>query len=181
MPNFSDLFASGGGKLRFQKFTSSGTFYPPAPLVAAGGNCWVKLKGGGGPGSVPGSYGNSMSVGGSTTFAALTARGGVGGISTERAQIGGAGMPFGGTAYNGSHAFGGGGTATSSAGEAGTGNGGGGYHGENSMGGGAGFEVESIVTITAPTPVVIGAGGAPFTPGYGNSGGSGYVLIYWLE
>jgi hypothetical protein len=46
------LFMTGGGKLRYQDFTTSGTFTPSAKLVANGGACFVILIGGGGGGSV---------------------------------------------------------------------------------------------------------------------------------
>lgn len=41
---------SGRGKLRYQDFTSSGTFTPSAELLAKGGQCFVILIGGGGAG-----------------------------------------------------------------------------------------------------------------------------------
>lgn len=41
---------AGGGKLRYQDFTSSGTFTPSAELLAKGGQCFVILIAGGGAG-----------------------------------------------------------------------------------------------------------------------------------
>lgn len=52
MAGISDLLpASGGGKLRYQVFTSSGTFTPSAKLLANGGQCLVERIGGGGSGA----------------------------------------------------------------------------------------------------------------------------------
>ena len=52
MSNLSDFLASGGGKLRYQEFTSSGTFTPSAALLANGGQCYIEAIGGGGSGGV---------------------------------------------------------------------------------------------------------------------------------
>lgn len=50
MSNLSDFISAGGGKLRYQEFTSSGTFTPSATLIANGGQCFVEAIGGGGSG-----------------------------------------------------------------------------------------------------------------------------------
>ena len=50
MSNLSDFLASGG-KLRYQEFTSSGTFTPSAALLANGGQCYYELIGGGSSGA----------------------------------------------------------------------------------------------------------------------------------
>lgn len=50
MSNLSDFISAGGGKLRYQEFTSSGTFTPSATLLANGGQCFVEAIGGGGSG-----------------------------------------------------------------------------------------------------------------------------------
>lgn len=52
MSNLSQFLSSGGGKLRYQVFTSSGTFTPSAALLANGGQCYVEAIGGGGSGGV---------------------------------------------------------------------------------------------------------------------------------
>jgi len=52
MSNLSDFLSSGGGKLRYQEFTSSGTFTPSAALLANGGQCYYELIGGGGSGAI---------------------------------------------------------------------------------------------------------------------------------
>lgn len=51
MSNLSDFLSSGGGKLRYQEFTSSGTFTPSAALLAKGGQCYYELIGGGSSGA----------------------------------------------------------------------------------------------------------------------------------
>ena len=51
MSNLSQFLASGGGKLRYQDFTSSGTFTPSAALLANGGQCYYELIGGGSSGA----------------------------------------------------------------------------------------------------------------------------------
>lgn len=51
MSNLSDFLASGGGKLRYQEFTSSGTFTPSDALLANGGQCYYELIGGGSSGA----------------------------------------------------------------------------------------------------------------------------------
>ena len=50
MSNLSDFISRGGGKLRYQEFTSSGTFTPSAALLANGGQCYYELIGGGSAG-----------------------------------------------------------------------------------------------------------------------------------
>lgn len=52
MSNLSDFISRGGGKLRYQEFTSSGTFTPSAALLANGGQCYYELIGGGSSGAV---------------------------------------------------------------------------------------------------------------------------------
>lgn len=44
-------FIGGGGKLRYQEFTASGTFNPSAKLLANGGQVFLDLRAGGGGGS----------------------------------------------------------------------------------------------------------------------------------
>lgn len=60
MSNLSEFLGSGGGKLRYQEFTSSGTFTPSAKLLANGGQVYYELIGGGGSGAVS----NQSSCGG---------------------------------------------------------------------------------------------------------------------
>ena len=48
--NISQFLSSGGGKLRYQEFTSSGTFTPSSRLIANGGQCFVTALAGGGSG-----------------------------------------------------------------------------------------------------------------------------------
>lgn len=50
MSNLSDFIRAGGGKLRYQEFTSSGTFTPSSRLIANGGQCFVTALAGGGSG-----------------------------------------------------------------------------------------------------------------------------------
>lgn len=59
MSNFSSFLpaAAGGGTIKFQEFTSSGTFTPSAALLAKGGWVWLTLVGGGGGGSAYKGYG----------------------------------------------------------------------------------------------------------------------------
>ena len=52
MSNLSDFISRGGGKLRYQEFTSSGTFTPSAALLANGGQVYYELIGGGGSGAI---------------------------------------------------------------------------------------------------------------------------------
>ena len=52
MSNLSDLISAGGGKLRYEEFTSSGTFTPSAALLAKGGQVYYELIGGGSSGAV---------------------------------------------------------------------------------------------------------------------------------
>lgn len=63
MSQLSQFIMSGGGKLRYQDFTSSGTFVPSAKLLANGGQCFVTLIGGGGGGGYA-SSGTGASSGG---------------------------------------------------------------------------------------------------------------------
>ncbi len=48
--NISQFLSSGGGKLRYQEFTSSGTFTPSSRLIANGGQCFVTALAGAGSG-----------------------------------------------------------------------------------------------------------------------------------
>ena len=48
--NLSQFLSSGGGKLRYQEFTSSGTFTPSSRLIANGGQCFVTALAGAGSG-----------------------------------------------------------------------------------------------------------------------------------
>jgi len=41
---------AAGGTLNYQEFLASGTFYPPAKLLAKGGRVFIELRGGGGGG-----------------------------------------------------------------------------------------------------------------------------------
>lgn len=50
-----------GGTLNYQEFLSSGTFYPPARLLAKGGKVFIELRGGGGGG---GGGNTSSAIGG---------------------------------------------------------------------------------------------------------------------
>lgn len=54
MSNLSDFISAGGGKLRYQEFTSSGTFTPSATLIANGGQAFFELIGGGSSGAISG-------------------------------------------------------------------------------------------------------------------------------
>lgn len=56
------MAAGGGGKLRFQDFTSSGTFTPSAALLAKGGQVYYELIGGGSSGAV--GYSGVAAIGG---------------------------------------------------------------------------------------------------------------------
>ena len=58
MSNLSDFISAGGGELRFQDFTSSGTFTPSAALLAKGGRVYYELIGGGSSGAI----GHSIAV-----------------------------------------------------------------------------------------------------------------------
>ena len=63
----SSIGGGSGGKLRYQEFTSSGTFTPSATLLANGGQCNLLLVGGGGGG------------GGGVSYAGFSGAGGCGG------------------------------------------------------------------------------------------------------
>lgn len=52
MSNLSDFIGGGGGNLRFQDFTTSGTFTPSAALLAKGGRVYYELIGGGSSGAI---------------------------------------------------------------------------------------------------------------------------------
>lgn len=62
MSNLSDFLASGGGKLRYQEFTSSGTFTPSAALLAKGGQVYYELIGGGSSGAI--GHASAAAIGG---------------------------------------------------------------------------------------------------------------------
>ena len=63
MSNLSDFIGGGGGgELRFQDFTASGTFTPSAALLAKGGQVYYELIGGGSSGAV--GYSNAAAIGG---------------------------------------------------------------------------------------------------------------------
>lgn len=63
MSNLSDFIGGGGGgELRFQDFTSSGTFTPSAALLAKGGQVYYELIGGGSSGAI--GYTNAAAIGG---------------------------------------------------------------------------------------------------------------------
>ena len=48
--NISQVLSSGGGKLRYQEFTSTGPFTPSSRLIANGGQCFVTALAGAGSG-----------------------------------------------------------------------------------------------------------------------------------
>ena len=48
--NISQFLSSGGGKLRYQEFTSTGPFTPSSRLIANGGQCFVTALAGAGSG-----------------------------------------------------------------------------------------------------------------------------------
>lgn len=76
MSNLSQFspFAGGGGKLRYQEFTGSGTFTPSATLVANGGAVSLLLIGGGqGGGSGSPSIGGYGGNGGQVLYTMATA------------------------------------------------------------------------------------------------------------
>ena len=56
MSNLSEFMSAGVGKLRYQEFTSSGTFTPSAALLAKGGRVYYELIGGGRSGAIGYSY-----------------------------------------------------------------------------------------------------------------------------
>ena len=62
MSNLSQFLSSGGGKLRYQEFTSSGTFTPSAALLANGGRVYYELIGGGSSGAI--GHSNAAAIGG---------------------------------------------------------------------------------------------------------------------
>ena len=91
--NLSQFLSSGGGKLRYQEFTSSGTFTPSSRLIANGGQCFVTALAGGGSGGaarIPSTTTLSQACGGDagqlvegmvTVSAATTVTIGAGGTS----------------------------------------------------------------------------------------------------
>ena len=101
MSNLSDFLASGGGKLRYQEFTSSGTFTPSAALLANGGQCYIdEAIGGGGSGGVQinSGAGVASACGGDagayicgpvTVSGAVTVTIGAGGTAVSRSGISG--------------------------------------------------------------------------------------------
>ncbi|WP_265281264.1 hypothetical protein [Verminephrobacter aporrectodeae] len=54
MTKFTDLAPRSGSKLRYQRFTTSGTFSPSAALLEAGGQVFFEAAGGGGGGGSAG-------------------------------------------------------------------------------------------------------------------------------
>ena len=72
MSVLTDFFPTGGGKLRFQEFLTSGTFTPSAKLLADGGWVFVQMAGGGGGGGAATAGGVvSGGNGGTTSFGSV--------------------------------------------------------------------------------------------------------------
>lgn len=179
-------------KIVSQIFTSSGTFTPPASLVALGGGCFVRVIGGGGGGGGGSTSGTVGGDGSSSSIGGVTARGGSGGGGGPN-PFGGIGRVNGSAGYNPNGGIGGdaggpsagpasvGAAAPSNSGAGGCG-GGNNYSGNGGGGGGSGTVEESPLVITSATSVTVGAGGSGGSGGKaGGAGGSGKVMVWWYE
>lgn len=99
LSSFSPFSSGGGGALKYQEFTSSGTFTPGATLVANGGQVWVQLVSGGASGAGGGSSGFAGGGGGAgglkinpfTATSAQTVTIGAGGTGVSSSTDGNAG------------------------------------------------------------------------------------------
>jgi len=174
MSNLSDFLSSGGGKLRYQAFTSSGTFTPSAALLANGGQCYIEAIGGGGSGGVQiNSTGASASACGGDAGAYICGPVTVSGAVTVTIGAGGTAVSLSGVTGNtsgnagGNTTFGALLTAPGGAGGRGdnTGNAGAGGNGAGSIGG----------YVTDVTSVLSARGGVGMN---GKAGGGGGSAIY---
>ena len=199
MANLSQFMA--GGKLRYQLFTSSGTFTPSAKLLANGGQVFLEMAGGGGAGAAEYTWGSIYNVGGgggssflktaTTVLAPVTVIIGAGGQAGRSgsdsfglnaiAPGDGGNTSFGSVVcYGGRKGAGWRGGASGSQGQPGFN----GIHvsasflqdgnGGGSGGGGAG-------RLSGEANTGGGGAGANGLSVYSGAGGSGYCLVYWFE
>lgn len=191
MSNISQFFGSGG-KLRYQEFTSSGTFTPNEKLLANGGQVWVLLVGAGqagqnGSASFNGRGGNGGSVlvqpfvvagpvtvsigaggaanlanGGNSSFGGLVALGGATDVSRIGGGAGGAGSYPQG--QSGAYGFGGGGSGAAGSTQVQ------GACGGGKAPGGAGASNSGG-----------GGGGGSVDQSASGAGGSGFCRVWWYE
>ena len=198
MANLSQFMA--GGKLRYQLFTSSGTFTPSAKLLANDGQVFLEMAGGGGAGAAEYTWGGIYKVGGgggssflktaTTVLAPVTVIIGTGGQAGNSGNHVGAGViapgDGGNTSFGSIVCYGGRkgdawrGGAAGSQGQPGSN---GIYvsdilrqdgNGGGSGGGGAGRLNGEDNTGGGGA----GVSGMSVTSG---AGGSGYCLVYWFE
>ena len=198
MANLSQFMA--GGKLRYQLFTSSGTFTPSSKLLANGGQVFLEMAGGGGGGGFGYNWGGIFSAGGgggssflktATTVSALVTvligAGGQAGNSGNHAGVGAIEPGDGGNTSFGSIVCYGGRKADAWRGGAAGSQGQPGSNGiyvsgsvrQDGNGGGSGGGGAGRLNGEANT----GGGGAG-TSGIAvtsGAGGSGYCLVYWFE
>lgn len=158
-------FLASSGKLRYQDFTTSGTFTPPAKLVANGGQCLVILIGGGGGGaSSGGGVSSGLESGRNSTLRVQHTTI----LTPTTVTVGIAGAPGVGDSSPGSSG------GTSSLGTiSSTGGIGGAWYG-------SGYRAPISDLIEMYVPGNYGRGGAPGTAS-GTAGGSGFVRIIWTE
>ena len=197
MANLSQFMA--GGKLRYQLFTTSGTFTPSAKLLANGGQVFLEMAGGGGGGAAAVFGGASMASGGggssflktaTTLLAPVTVTIGAGGQAGKSGGAQGAGFispgDGGNTSFGSVVCYGGRKGDSSQGGAAGSQ----GQPGSNGMyvassfrqdgnGGGSGGGGAGRLNGEANTGGG-GAGASGFTA-FSGAGGSGYCLVYWFE
>jgi hypothetical protein len=196
----------GGGKLRYQEFTSSGTFTPSAQLVANGGQC-MAMAVGGGAGSLGKASGALTASGGGNAgeviIRPITITSGVSvaiGAGGGAGVAGGLGSTPGNTSVGSLVALGAqrsfntdvGGSGACSVGNSmhgglgifGFAGGGGPGNGGAKDGGARGTGGGEYVGIAA-TPNTGGGGGGLAASTHaainGGAGGSGFVRVWWFE
>lgn len=198
MANLSQFMA--GGKLRYQLFTSSGTFTPSAKLLANGGQVFLEMAGGGGAGAAEYTWGSNYNVGGgggssflktaTTILAPVTVIIGAGGQAGRSRDEYGVGViapgDGGNTSFGSVVCYGGRKGANRRGGAAGSQ----GQPGSNGIyvspsflqdgnGGGSGGGGAGRLNGEANTGG--GGAGANGASAYSGAGGSGYCLVYWFE
>lgn len=197
MANLSQFMA--GGKLRYQLFTSSGTFTPSTKLLANGGQVFLEMAGGGGGGAAEHTWDGIYNVGGgggssflktaTTVLSPVTVIIGAGGQAGRSGGYGigaiapgdGGNTSFGSVVcYGGRKGSGRRGGAAGSQGQPGSN---GIYvstsflqdgNGGGSGGGGAG-------RLNGEANTGGGGAGANGLSVFSGAGGSGYCLVYWFE
>ena len=198
MANLSQFMA--GGKLRYQLFTTSGTFTPSAKLLANGGQVFLEMAGGGGGGGaghiwlgeyIAGGGGGSSFLKTATTVLApvtvIIGAGGQAGNSGNHAGVGAVAPGDGGNTSFGSIVCYGGRKADQWRGGAAGSQGPPGANGiyvsgslrQDGNGGGSGGGGAGRLNGEANTGG--GGAGASGMSAISGAGGSGYCLVHWFE